>query len=283
MIHVSPETLGLPSRDELADMRIWDLHFHGFDQMSELKPYIDRMRIERLFSLDIGGWGDDPETRKEEARDRELLEKWHDLVAGIIRIDPSRPEATLEKMDRWIANGPAVGIKYILSSNGDITCSHPNNDPIIEKARDMGIVIYIHTWLKVGGDPRYSGGGNLQGESTPSDVAELATRFPDVPMICGHSGGDWELGVRAIRPHENVYFEFSGGDPWSTACDFAVDELGIDRIVWGGHIESRSYSTELAKIYDADLTDEERKKALGGNLRRLAAPIMREKGYTVEI
>jgi predicted TIM-barrel fold metal-dependent hydrolase len=264
-------------------MRIWDLHFHGFENMEEMKPYIDRMRIERLFSLDIGGWGDDPETRKEEARDRQLLEKWRDLVAGIIRIDPSRPEATLEKMDRWIANGPAVGIKYILSENGHVTCAHPDNDPIIEKAREMGVVIYIHTWIKVGGDPRYPGGGNLQGESTPSDVAELASRFPDVPMICGHSGGDWELGVRAIRPHENVFFEFSGGDPWSTACDFAVDELGIDRIVWGGHLSSRSYATELAKIYDADLTDAERKKALGGNLRRLAAPIMREKGYTVEV
>ena len=31
------------------------------------------------------------------------------------------------------------------------------------------------------------------------DVALLADRFPNVALICGHSGGDWELAVRAVR------------------------------------------------------------------------------------
>lgn len=52
-------------------------------------------------------------------------------------------------------------------------------------------------------------------------------------MICGHSGGDWELGARAIRPDENVVLEFSGGGANSDPVDFAVKELGADRSVWG--------------------------------------------------
>lgn len=37
------------------------------------------------------------------------------------------------------------------------------------------------------------------------DVALLAKCSPNVPVICGHStSGDWELGVRVIRPYENV-------------------------------------------------------------------------------
>ena len=59
--------------------------------------------------------------------------------------------------------------------------------------------------LLVGGTPRWPGGGNNESESTPMDVGKLAQRFPDVPMICGHAGGDWELGVRAIRPFRNVF------------------------------------------------------------------------------
>lgn len=283
MLNVSPETIGLPSRDELEEMRIWDLHYHGFDEMEELLPYIERMRIERLFALGVGGWGTDQETQERDTRDRKKLEEWHDLVSGITIIDPTRPEASVDKINRWLDDGPAVGIKY--SGGGNemaMTCAHPNNDPIIERAAELGAIIYIHTWIKVGGDPRYPGGGNNPGESTPSDVAELASRHPDVPMICGHSGGDWELGVRAIRPHENVLFEFSGGDPWSGAADLALNELGADRLCWGSHSSSRSMSTELAKIYDADMTDEERMKALGGNLRRIGGDIMRRKGYSVE-
>jgi len=154
---------------------------------------------------------------------------------------------------------------------------------IIRLAVEMGAVIYIHTWIKVGGDPRYPGGGNLAGESTPMHVAKLAQRFPDVRMICGHSGGDWELGARAIRPYENVLFEFSGADPQSGSVDYAVNELGADRIVWGGHGPSRSFSTELSKVVDASISHADRMKIFGGNYRKLAAPIMKKKGINVKL
>ncbi|MBW8884503.1 MAG: amidohydrolase, partial [Planctomycetia bacterium] len=56
-------------------------------------------------------------------------------------------------------------------------------------------------------------------------------------------------------------------------------EVGISRLIWGGHGPSRSYSTELSKVLDADLTHEQRLAIFGGNLRRLAEPIFRQKGY----
>ena len=28
--HLNPADYGLPTRDELVDLRIWDSHFHGF-------------------------------------------------------------------------------------------------------------------------------------------------------------------------------------------------------------------------------------------------------------
>jgi predicted TIM-barrel fold metal-dependent hydrolase len=114
-------------------------------------------------------------------------------------------------------------------------------------------------------------------------VAALAARFPDVRMICGHQGTDWELGIRQIRPHKNVYMEFSGWPPESGSLDFAVQELGVDRIVWGAHAPTRSFSNALSQIYDANLTVAQRRKILGTNLRTLAAPILRRKGIKVEI
>jgi predicted TIM-barrel fold metal-dependent hydrolase len=160
-----------------------------------------------------------------------------------------------------------------------VPCSDPRNDVIIRQAAEMKAVIYIHSWLQVGGNPRRPGGKNLPGEATPLDVAQLAARFPNVNFICGHSGGDWELGVRYVRPAENVYIEFSGSDPHSGQVDFTVAEVGAERLIWGGHGPSRSYSTELAKVLDADLTHDQRLAIFGGNLRRLAGPIFREKGY----
>jgi len=61
--------------------------------------------------------------------------------------------------------------------------------------------------------------------------------------------------------------------------DFTVAEVGAERLIWGGHGPSRSYSTELAKVFDADLTHDQRLAIFGGILRRLAGPIFREKRY----
>lgn len=281
---VNPSILGLPSREELIDMRIWDLHYHGTRNHEEVVKYVLRMGIERVISLDIGTWGESTEDRERDEQHQALLNEWQDLMLGITRINPSRPADSIERMNRWIENGPAIGIKYGGGHNPEgTTCSHPNNDPIIERAKELNAVIYVHTWIKVGGEPRYAGGGNNYGESTPIDVAKLAKRFPEVPIICGHQGGDWELGIRAIRPYENVFMEFSGGKPASGAVDFAVKELGAERLVWGGHLPSRSYANELSKVYDADLTDMQRRKVFGENLRKIAYPILKDKGYSIEI
>jgi predicted TIM-barrel fold metal-dependent hydrolase len=186
-------------------------------------------------------------------------------------------------MERWIRHGPCIGIKYGGVGVEGISCSHPNNDPIIRLARELNAIVYVHAWFLVGGEPRTWTGGMKPGESTPIDVALLAKRFPDVTIICGHSGGDWELGARAVRSCENVLFEFSGSDPHSGEVDHAVNELGVDRIVWGGHGPSRSYATELSKVFDARLTKLERMKVLGGNYRRAVQEIFRQKGHPLVV
>jgi predicted TIM-barrel fold metal-dependent hydrolase len=285
---LNPADYGLPTRDELRKLRIWDIHYHGLwegnvKKHEETMVTVDRMGIERVLSLDIAGTPADPlgklisaEKKKEI---RQFLEKNSDRVSGLIPIDPSDPLGSVQKIEEWIANGPCVGIKYYGGNPGGVPCSHADNDVIVRQAAKLNVFVYIHAWYQVGGQPRRPGGKNLPGEATPEDVALLARRFPDVPLICGHSGGDWELGVRAVRPYKNVYIEFSGSDPHSGQVDFTVAEVGADRLIWGGHGPSRSYSTELAKVFDADLTLAQREKIFGGNLRRIAEPIFRKKGY----
>lgn len=284
---LDPRAYGLPNRDDLVALRIWDGHYHGFINGStaeheQTMAYVRRLGIERVLALDIAGYRNDPFAPSEyDEEHRAILAEQQDILSGLIRIDPSDPSASCDKMRRWIADGPCVGIKYAGFNRDGLPCSHPNNFPIIRLAEELHAIVYFHAWMKVGGQPRRPGGGNNAGESSPLDVALLAERFPSMPLICGHSGGDWELGVRAIRPHKNVYFEFAGSDPHSGQVDFAVRELGIDRIVWGGHGPTRSYATELSKVLDADLTQAERMQILGGNLRGIAEQIFRKKGQEI--
>lgn len=288
---IDPKKYGLPDLQQLQEFRMWDGHYHGFwttiqpvKQHEKMMYYVNRMGIERVISVDIGGTLQKPlQTMAYDDELRTLLERNTANVSGICPIDPGFPDESCKKMEDWIRNGPCIGIKYVGGNQLGITCDHPNNDKIIRLAEELNAVIYIHTWIKTGGNPRYPGGANLSGESTPTHVAALAKRFPNVPMICGHSGGDWELGIRAIRSCENVLLEFSGGDPHSGSVDMAVNELGADRIVWGGHGPSRSYSTEISKVLDASISQSDRIKIFGGNYRRIAANIFRKKGIPIEV
>ncbi|MEX2512058.1 MAG: amidohydrolase family protein [Cyclobacteriaceae bacterium] len=288
---IDPKYYGLPTLEELKAFRIWDSHYHGFltgsapiKQHHEMMFYVDRMGIERIISVDIGGTLKDPlEPKPHDEEQRSILNNNPEMISGITPIDPGFPEESCEKMKKWIENGPCIGIKYVGGNKLGVTCDDPRNDQIIQYASELGAVIYIHTWIKIGGDPRRPAGGNYDGESTPMDVAVLAKRFPNVPLICGHAGGDWELAARAIRPFENILFEFSGADPHSGSVDYAVKELGADRIVWGGHGPSRSYSTELSKVLDASLSTKDRMKIFGSNYRKIAKTIFQKKGMEIEV
>jgi predicted TIM-barrel fold metal-dependent hydrolase len=288
---INPTLYGIPDRQQLVNYRIWDSHYHGFlnysdpiKQHQDMLFYVERMGIERVISIDIGGTLKDPLSPKpHDLEQLKILEQNKAKISGIIPIDPGFPEESCAKMEKWIRNGPCIGIKYVGGNKEGVTCDHPNNDKIIKLADELNAVIYIHTWIKTGGNPRKPGGSNLSGESTPMDVAVLAKRFPDVPMICGHAGGDWELGARAIRANDNVFFEYSGGDPHSGSVDYAVKFLGADRLVWGGHGPSRSFSTELGKVLDASISEADRKKIFGGNYRRIAKQIFSKKGIKIEI
>lgn len=282
---IDPTALGLPTLDELQALRIWDPHYHGIGQHEEMLKYINRMGIQRVFSLDVAGnVGDDLGNPEMAERHRQLLDDHRDHLNGIVRIDPGRPEESLARVNRWVAEGPCVGIKYAGGNPSGLTCSHPNNDIFIQRASELGAYIYIHASYEVSfEEPRYPGSGVSDGESTPDDVVELATRFPDTPLICGHAGADWELGIRAIRPYENVFLEFAGMPPQAGMADAAVNYLGEDRVIWAGHISSRSYANDLSKVFDGDLTDEQLEKIVGRNLRKLVVPIMQEKGYDVAV
>ena len=110
------------------------------------------------------------------------------------------------------------------------------------------------------------------------ELAELAARHPDAIIVCGHSGGDWELGIRAIRPHKNIYADLAGGDPAAGFTEMAVRVLGVERVLYGSDAGGRSFASQLAKVYGARISDDDKRLILGGNLKRLLAPILESKG-----
>jgi predicted TIM-barrel fold metal-dependent hydrolase len=187
-------------------------------------------------------------------------------------------DSHISALNRWVRDGPMVGMKI---AGGDGVCSLAVYEPIYRYAGEIKAGIYIHTWLKVGGDPVILGGRDVPHESKPQDVAALAAKHPDINFICGHTGGDWELGVRAVRPHKNVYVEIGGSYPTRGMVELAVKELGAARVIYGSDVSGRSHGSQLSKVYGAPISDSDRQLIFCTNLRRILTPIMRAKGMSV--
>jgi len=256
---------------------IWDLHCHlsgvsgrtPDERMAQLIEFADRMGIERLCVYMGMKWSFDPtpeDFRKQNDEVIQALSHWHHRAFGFVYLNPKHVQESLDEINRCVRDGPMVGVKLWVA----VHCNSKNLDPIIERAAELKAVIFQHTYWKIG--------GNLPGESTPLDMAELAARHPTVPLICGHTGADWERGIRAIRAHKNVSVDLAGSDPTAGFTEMAVRELGAERVIYGSDAGGRSFASQLAKVYGAQISEAQKKIILGENLRRMMLPILQAKG-----
>ncbi|WP_166830491.1 amidohydrolase family protein [Thalassoroseus pseudoceratinae] len=277
----SPIRLGLPPAEQLKKYRIWDSyftpsHYHpgadGFSQLvtgiEQTLPAIQLGRFEKLCYFAHVGLGTTTDANLEARLQSQPelvlkpLERWPDLLIGMIQINPHRVPESLDALKRWLRDGPMRGVYFSGGGPTAMTCTHRNFHSLIERIADFGGVIMQHTWYKTGGKQG-------AGESTPAELAELAKQYPDQKFVCAHAGGEWEQGIRAVREHANVLIETSGFDATAGFIEMAVRDLGAERIIFGSHLPSRSLGTELSKVIAADITEADKKLILGENFRQL--------------
>lgn len=279
-----PQYFGLPSQEQLSEYNIWDSYFTAslanpsgiVPEIERTMPTIEKGAIRRscIFAhVGLGTAAPDVETLVRNNSEIILApyKRWPDRFLGLIHLNANDVQGSLDALNRWLIDGPMVGVYFPGGARGALCCAHRNFDPIVARVAELGGLIMQHTWF----DATEADG---QSVSTPTDLAVLAGRFPQVHFVCAHAGGEWEQGIRAICAFPNISVETSGFDPTAGFIDMAVRELTAKRIIFGSHLPSRSLGTEFGKILGARLSEADRQQILGANLRNLLAPILRKKG-----
>jgi predicted TIM-barrel fold metal-dependent hydrolase len=268
---------------ELADPRlhgygIWDVHCHParggdtpYRRMKYLVDVADRMGVERMcihmaWPFPALANATPEQFRQDNDEILAILKDWSSRAFGFAYLNPRYLKESLAELERCVANGPMVGIKLWTGWR----CTRPELDPIIARCAELKAVIFHHIWDKVGGnDPE---------ESTPADFVALSRRHPGVKMICGHTGGNWELGIRTIRGQREITAGIAGSEPVAGFMEMAVREMGPHRIVFGSDVDGRSLASQIAKVTGANISAEHKRMILKDNLRNLLLPILRERG-----
>ncbi|MFH1007218.1 MAG: amidohydrolase family protein, partial [Candidatus Latescibacterota bacterium] len=112
--------------------------------------------------------------------------------------------------------------------------------------------------------------------SLPLDLVAWANEFPEVTLIISHLGCGWNedptLQVRAIQEskHNNVYTDTSSAKSiTANLLEWAVGEIGSDRILYGTDTPLYFAPMHRARIDYAGISDQDKRSILSDNAVRL--------------
>ena len=249
---------------------IVDMHLHPRpvedyrDGGAELLSRAAAVGIDVLIASDLGTrWAPYPDSaavREANARLRELARRCAPRLRYLVYLNPQNPDWP-EVLAEHAAS--ACGVKLWISCRDPRTGSLDAARAVLAEAGRRDLTVLLHVFDRT--EPR-----NLPGELDLDAFFRLAAACPQTRMIAAHcGGGNWRRVAGRFRRFPNTWGDVSGCYPERGMVETLVRENGADRILYGSDATGRSFSSQLAKVYFARLTPEERALVLGGNARRL--------------
>lgn len=190
----------------------------------------------------------------------ETVQKYPGKILGYAYVHSGYAEHAVKEMERCMAIDGMIGIK--------LYHQYFFNDPVVvscvEAAAENNALILLHQGKVM--DSR-----SHQVEPLCSDgyhIAELARKVPSAKIICGHilGGGDWEWTIKALKDRPSVYVDTSGSVIDAGTIEMAVEELGIERILFATDL---SVEEGIGKILSAKISKNAKKAIFNDNFSKL--------------
>ena len=249
--------------DELHRFRVVDGHVHNMNAFRDtacLVDYLDRYRAAGMVVSNVAG--DAYPAPEQVAANNEATARLRDAVGE--RIIPfcyanaQHTEHAMGQIATWSAHG-FKGLKFLVSQRA----TDPRAWAVTEAAIEKGWPILYHGYYRTHGEAGDSS------ESTPTEIAELARRYPQGSFIMAHMGAQFEHGLRAVADCLNVAVDYAGSINEKGAYEMGVSLLGPDRVVFGTALPGACFYTNAGRVLELDASDTVKQQIFAGNILRL--------------
>jgi uncharacterized protein len=136
-----------------------------------------------------------------------------DVLIPFGSLDPWKGRAAVNQARRLVTEYGVRGFKF----HPNIQAFHPNDRmayPLYETLQELGAIALFHTGQTGIGAGVRGGGGIRLKYSNPLDVDDVATDFPDLPIILAHPSFPWQDEALAVATHKPlVHIDLSGWSP----------------------------------------------------------------------
>ncbi len=242
---------------------ITDMHVHLVgDNGARLLESAAHCGIGRMIVSDLADWSEFPEeavVRAGNDRAAKFAAGAPERVFFLAYVNPQLDSAE-EELLRCVRLG-AVGVKLWISLR-DGQDRLDRTETILHLAAREGLPVLVHTFSRTD--------ALLRGELDAARFLELARLAPECTLIGAHLGGNWRstLALSEELP-ENVYWDVCGGYPAAGMVEAALEQLGPERLLWGSDAPGRSFGSQLAKVWFAEMPEAARALILNGNAERI--------------
>jgi predicted TIM-barrel fold metal-dependent hydrolase len=174
--------------------------------------------------------------------------KYPGRVAGYIGVNPNYEDGVLAELKRC----ERLGLRNIkMHSIHGLSYNHAKYRPALEFANERGWAVLAHTW---GADAAL--------------FVDFARSYPHARFLLGHSGvARFDLYCALARAHHNIYLDLAtslSGYGW---VEEFVRRAGADKILFGSDMPFISAPQQIGKVLFARISDEDKRKILGGNAK----------------
>ena len=177
-----------------------------------------------------------------------------DRLIGYVSVPtPRLTAAAVEEVRRCHEQYGFRGLK--IYSHPEASIAEPGTFALLEAAAQYGMPILAHT--------------------TPDECDYLMEHVPAARLLMAHMGGhpyafgDWHRAVAVAKKHKNLLLDTASSQIDNGMIEWAVAELGPEKILFGSDMPLLDPHTQFAKVSGADINDQAKALILGGNLARL--------------
>jgi predicted TIM-barrel fold metal-dependent hydrolase len=174
-----------------------------------------------------------------------------------VTVNPRHGQFAADEIRRGVEKHNAVCAKVWVGARADETCL----DVVAQACIEHDLPLLLHAFHK-----KF---GQLAHETDAQHVAILAKRFPELKIVMAHLAGNHVWGCAQIADCPNVWSDFSGSYCETGSVENAVKTLGLERVLFGSDAPGIDFFNNVAKVEEADLTSEQRRRIYHDNAAAL--------------